>query len=352
MRSLWTAAGYVACVALMCGAGFGWHTYKVKSDQRRLAEATRMRAERGDASAERDLGVMYYYGKGVPQSYTEAMSWARKAADQGDPRAQYDVGYFYEYGLGVAQDFGQAFPWMHKAANQGEPRAESVLGGLYFYGDGVTQDHAEALRWYRKSADQGIAPAEQGVGAMYYHGDGVAQDYAEAARWYRKAADQGDAKAEYAIGYMYNHGQGVPRDRAEANRWLRKAAVQGDGDALRTISLGLSDFTKFTLFLQIFGGSMLTFHFLPTNFRMRVKSLRDPRNRAVSATGILCLISAGVGWYGYTHFKIWRWAYGVNAYTLFRGLLDVLMVAALIYIVRLKPEEPRDDSPTEAPTPA
>jgi len=351
MRLLWRIAAPVACVALISAAGFAWHAYKAKAGLWKLAETTRIRAERGDANAERDLGKMYYYGRGVPQDYAKAMGWARKAADQGDARAQYDVGYLYEHGQGVAQDHAEAFRWLRKAADQGETRAERGLGNMYFYANGVPRDYGEALRWYRKAAEQGNPAGQQGVGSMYYHGLGVPQDYIEALRWYRKAADQGNAEAEYAVGYIDYYGQGVPRNRAEAYRWVRKAAGQDDENAQRFLSVRFTDFTKFTLFAQIIGGLMLTFNFLPSNFLMRAESLRDRRNLEVSATGILCVISAGVSWYGYTHYKIRCLACGPNAYTSCKWLLEALMVAALIHIVRFKPEEQHSDVAGEAPSP-
>lgn len=40
-------------------------------------------AEQGDDVAQNWLGLCYYEGNGVPQSYSEAVNWYRRAADQG-----------------------------------------------------------------------------------------------------------------------------------------------------------------------------------------------------------------------------------------------------------------------------
>lgn len=45
-------------------------------------------AEDGNADAQYALGYMYYYGKGVPKNYQEAMYWMTKAANQGQPLAK------------------------------------------------------------------------------------------------------------------------------------------------------------------------------------------------------------------------------------------------------------------------
>jgi predicted PurR-regulated permease PerM len=50
-------------------------------------ERVQKQAEQVDASAQRMLGYMYEYGKGVPQDYKKAVKWFRKAAEQGDMSA-------------------------------------------------------------------------------------------------------------------------------------------------------------------------------------------------------------------------------------------------------------------------
>jgi len=56
---------------------------------------TRTRAEQGDPKAQFDLGSAYFYGKGVPQDYVEALRWYKKAAGQEEPRAEDALGYMY-----------------------------------------------------------------------------------------------------------------------------------------------------------------------------------------------------------------------------------------------------------------
>ena len=49
----------------------------------------RARAEAGDAEAQKNLGVMYAIGEGMPQDDAEAVAWFRKAAEQGHAEAQF-----------------------------------------------------------------------------------------------------------------------------------------------------------------------------------------------------------------------------------------------------------------------
>ena len=51
----------------------------------------RQAAELGDAKAQSNLGVAYYYGEGVAENTAEALKWLSKAAEQGYAKAQYNL---------------------------------------------------------------------------------------------------------------------------------------------------------------------------------------------------------------------------------------------------------------------
>jgi TPR repeat protein len=61
-------------------------------------------------------------------------------------------GVSYNGGLGVPQDYTQAALWYRKAAEQGYSDAQWMLGALYYKGQGVPQDYAEAYFWYDLAA--------------------------------------------------------------------------------------------------------------------------------------------------------------------------------------------------------
>ena len=70
----------------------------------------------GDASAQSNVGVMYYKGQGIAQDYREAMKWYRMAAEQRNLEAQFNLGVMYEEGRGFAQDRVRAHMWFNLAA--------------------------------------------------------------------------------------------------------------------------------------------------------------------------------------------------------------------------------------------
>ena len=182
------------------------------------AKVTREVADRGDATAQLTLGLLYYEGRGVSRDLAQA-------AEQGNPEAQATLGAAYEMGLGVEQDYVEAAAWYRDASDQGYAEAQWLLGRLHETGKGVPKDDIQAAAWYRKAAEGGNASAQNRLGGMYSTGEGVAQDHAEAAKWYRKAAEQGDASAQLILGVAYHDGDGVPEDYAESYFWIKLAAA-------------------------------------------------------------------------------------------------------------------------------
>ena len=71
------------------------------------------RAVLGEPAAQSYLGFLFETGRGVPQNYTEAALWYRRAAEQGDSLAQYALGLLYDKGLDVPRDIVEANIWLN-----------------------------------------------------------------------------------------------------------------------------------------------------------------------------------------------------------------------------------------------
>jgi TPR repeat protein len=66
-------------------------------------------------------------GRSVPQNWTTAAKWWREAAEAGKGSAQRYMGVCYYYGRGVERGVAQAMVWMRKAAAQGNVAAVDAL---------------------------------------------------------------------------------------------------------------------------------------------------------------------------------------------------------------------------------
>jgi TPR repeat protein len=189
-------------------------------------------ANKGEPTAQLDLGEMYRLGHGVPEDAHAASAWTNKAAEQGSAEAQLlIVAQCLLPGLmGAATDCARASTWLRDAADRGDPQAEVMLGSLYLLGRAdIPKDPKLALSWFRKAAEQGNVRAEDLLASFDASGAFGVADGAQALFWYRKAAEQGDASAYDALGMAYSVGMyGLPQDDSLAFSWYSKAAEKGD----------------------------------------------------------------------------------------------------------------------------
>ena len=243
-------------------------------------------AQRGNASAQCRLGLMYRRGLGVPRDYQKAFQWYSKSAEQGVGVAQSWLGYFYSHAVGiqyldekisgfwdgVEKDLKKAVAWYTKAAEQGGSPACSRLGHLYSHGEdgallwhdlfdianknelmqiewyikayllnqrdylqdagdgerfaGVGKDLQKALYWYKKSADRGNEVAQARLGYFYATGRGVPQDLGEAFELYKKSAEKGNLLGQMRLAVCYEEGEGVAQSYDKALEWYTKFAEQ------------------------------------------------------------------------------------------------------------------------------
>ena len=89
--------------------------------------ALRDKAEKGDAEAQCQLGVIYFNGKAVKMDKSQAVKWYRKAAERGHAEAQNYLGVCYSEGEGVAKNDREAVRWFKKAAAKGNREAQYNL---------------------------------------------------------------------------------------------------------------------------------------------------------------------------------------------------------------------------------
>ena len=115
----------------------------------------------------------------------------RSSAARGESWGQGNLGLMYYFGRGVPKDYAEAARLFRKAAEKGVAWAQSQLGGMYLEGQGVPKDDAEGVRWFRKAAEQGYTTAQASLGLLYESGLGVSRDYVQAYMWLNIAAAGG-----------------------------------------------------------------------------------------------------------------------------------------------------------------
>jgi TPR repeat protein len=85
------------------------------------------------------------------ESYKKSFEWFAKAAQKGSATAQYNIAMMYAEGKGVEKSNVQALIWMTKAAGIGSAKAMETLARAYEFGHyGLTPDFKQAKMWYEK----------------------------------------------------------------------------------------------------------------------------------------------------------------------------------------------------------
>jgi TPR repeat protein len=155
-------------------------------------------------------------------------------SNRGDRTAQLQLGLMYDEGHGVPKQYHQAVRWYSVAASQGDPEAPFYLGRIYQDGRGGPKDYARARQWYRVAAERGNHKAAVNLATMHALGLGGPKNYQAAGQWFLLAANSGDIKAQDNLGLLYQNGLGVRQDYAKAYMWFAiAAAIQGGSEAAK-----------------------------------------------------------------------------------------------------------------------
>ena len=150
-------------------------------DYRRAASMWQQDAEAGDPAAQRNLGLLYLNGLGVPRSASRAADWFRRAADQSFAPAAANLADLYLKGSGVPRDLGLAADYLTQAAEAGHAESQHNLAVLHEHGVGVPKDVDTAIQWYRKAASRGFEKSRTRLAARAPEAPATDPDAAETA---------------------------------------------------------------------------------------------------------------------------------------------------------------------------
>ena len=114
---LWTAAATGPAAADLLADGVA--AYEA-GDYAEAAKAWRPLAERGDAMAQFNLGLLHETGRGVAEDFAQSAAWYERAALQGLTQAQFNLALHHQTGRGVEKDGAEALYWLEVAAQHGE----------------------------------------------------------------------------------------------------------------------------------------------------------------------------------------------------------------------------------------
>lgn len=130
------------------------------------------------------------FGSGIPRDPERRQEMAD---------ARYAIGLLYWNGHGVEQSYREAAKWLHDASELDHQEARLKLGYLYLHGHGVPKEYNKARELLTQAATSGILDAQYNLGVYYYQGLGGKVDLEQARHWLTQAAEQGDQDARQAL---------------------------------------------------------------------------------------------------------------------------------------------------------
>jgi TPR repeat protein len=157
------------------------------------------------------------------KDYARALANFKPLADAGNPDALYNLGIMYEFGLGVPESKGEASQLYDQATRGGQTAAAFRLAVMYLTGKGVPQDINAAVAYFQTAAEGNHTEAQFNLGALYYNGQGVKRDQVEGLKWILLADNAGFPAAVTAREQAFAE---MPRDQIDeaqrrANAYLR-----------------------------------------------------------------------------------------------------------------------------------
>ena len=100
------------------------------------------------------------YGYYQEKKYSKAFELYLQAAEKGNATAQQFIGLMYENGWGTEKDLKKSAYWYEKSASQGNSISQCRMGQCFEYGIGVDRNIAKAISWYGLAANQNHAYAK------------------------------------------------------------------------------------------------------------------------------------------------------------------------------------------------
>jgi uncharacterized protein len=226
--------------------GLAYQKGGTKEDHVRAKDSFLAAAKKGHEMAQLHLGYIYYNGIGVEQSYTKAAEWFSKAAqhsgqhrtygfrEKGNAEAQRNLGLMY---IQKQLEITQYEPLSCIASpNPCAPHGSADLSDL----GALTVTLRESAKWFLLAADQGDMQAQFLLANVY---DTGIEDYENSAFWYLAAANQGHSTSQWRIATQYLLGQGVPKDLVKAYKWTSLAVGEGEQNVqaqLKSVSATMS----------------------------------------------------------------------------------------------------------------
>ena len=209
---------------------------KMSDEEKLVLDTTIQHALIGNPEAQLEIGYRLVNGcDGFRQNYKEALRWFEYASKNDvNGFAAFNIGVMYEYGRSVPQNQSKKIEYFLKSAERGCVQAFYALGVCYMNGSGVEADMRQCLTWLKKAALADDTSAQSLLGNILSTDIEDADRIVEATKWLKKAAAKGDAPAQYGLARVLLATKGLT---PKVERLLNNSARQGYSSAISALEL-------------------------------------------------------------------------------------------------------------------
>ncbi len=160
--------GHVGASALLGRMHLSGDTDTVAKDMVKGYRLLEYAAQKGSEWARAELSA--WTNTMTPAQLAEASQTARTllakkvalleaAAEKGAASEQFKLGLMYYLGTEIFKDLEKAAQWFQKAGEQGHADAPALLAGMHFSGEGLEKSFVQAYKWYSIAKGRGNTAA-------------------------------------------------------------------------------------------------------------------------------------------------------------------------------------------------
>lgn len=246
----------------------------VKSKSPGALKQLELVAQRGDPDAQNMMGWLYDNGEfGVSANPSSAVQYFKAAANQGNEVAIYNIGVLTYYGRGLPLNVESSYQWFVRAAQSKLVTRACVRAAVL--GIQTKKDAFLVNTNVQCATDRGNSTGFYLRGQLEYK----AGHFTSAATWLTKAADAMEPNAPWIMSKLYSTTPGLTLDRVLAASWWqigarlnpKKAGVSASG--LTNFSLTDEERERANHFAQ----SWMSSHaqIVPINYAKTILTERD-----------------------------------------------------------------------------
>jgi TPR repeat protein len=168
-------------------------------------------AKNGNATAQNFAGWMLDNGKGVKQDSVAAFNYFAASA-QTYPLAKYNLGVLYFFGRGVPKNEDRAMAMFKEAATGAGVQQAQIRLALHALSKG---DRNEAWKWANEASNRGNVLGFYLIGRILFE----KKSYKEAYAWLMKASQASEANSPALMSKIYEQGLGADKNPVMAAAW-------------------------------------------------------------------------------------------------------------------------------------